>query len=112
MSNFLDVSGTYTKVEEFGEHVVTNIIKNGATYAGPTITKQQWAAIKKAQSLVKRWVEADKKATEYYKQTRYWLVNGTGAAKQIDQGVARLTAWEIKRGNIREDLHDLGFHEF
>lgn len=110
--NVMLLAGTYIFVESFGDNVVTNIISKGVVLPGPTVTKKEWAAIKKGQSLAKNWCEADSKATRYYKQSRYWIVNGGASESRIDKTIERMEAWEIKRTKIWNELNDLGFNQF
>jgi hypothetical protein len=83
-------AGTYVKVgETFTKTIVyTDIITDkGIKVAGPTVTKETWVKIKKAQSLLKQFDKAEAIADRNLRQARYLIVNW-GSEKEI----ARLTA--------------------
>lgn len=89
--------------------VYTDVTVAGQTFAGPTVTAANWAAIDKAQRAIRDWCRADSKATGYYKQSRYWIVNpGTGSDKQIDQAIDRMNLWERKRDEAAKRLSEMG----
>ena len=81
----------------------------GRIGAGPAVTPETWAAIQKAQRAIRDWCRADSKATGYYKQSRYWIVNpGTASDKQIEQAIDRMNLWEGKRAAAAQRLAEMG----
>jgi hypothetical protein len=77
--------------------VYTDFTVQGRTFPGPAVYPAEWAKIVKAQALIKKWSEADAKATKYYKQSRYWIVNGGACEARIEKSIERMSAWEEKR---------------
>lgn len=97
-----------------GEFIYLDYTEAGKTYQGPMVTRAQWRDIQKAQRLIARLVEADSKATDLYKETRYMLVNGYGyngkpySLNRLDQLLDRMTKWEAKRRAAGEALIEMG----
>lgn len=88
--------------------VYTDFTVQGRTFPGPAVYPTEWAKIVKVQSLIKKWFEADSKATRYYKQSRYWIVNGGACESRIEKAIDRMSAWEEKRKDAWIALEKIG----
>ena len=63
-----------------GTMIAVDYVQRGQRFAGPTLTKAQWAAIRKAQrkaaAAAKAYSTAASKATDAWKCSKYMAVNG------------------------------------
>ena len=101
--------GIYKEDGGFGKIVHTIIVKaDGRVFCGPSVTRETWAQMKKAQALIKKFVEANSSATGYYKESRYAIVNRTSSDAQIDRWIERMKKAEQRRDAAHAALIDMG----
>ena len=96
-----------------GKIIVTDVImSDGTTYAGPLFEAAEWKKIEKAQKLKAQWLKADSKATGYYKESRYMIVNKTASDAKISKVIDMMTKWEDKRTQAQTALAQIGIDQF
>lgn len=109
---------TATGTTPNGTYVYLDYTEAGKTYAGPMVTAAEWREIQKIQRLIARFVEADSKATDLYKETRYMLVNGYGyngkgyTEARLSGLLDRMVKWESKRRDAARTLLAMGLEAF
>lgn len=112
------IGKTYIEAFRSQKYVATNIVEysraNGAeiTYPGPTFTIADFAKLSKAQKAAKQVIEADAKATGYYKESRYAIVNKTASEKAIERMIERMNKAEAKRQAAATVLAGLQIQQF
>jgi hypothetical protein len=106
---------TYKKVASYagGSLVITDIVRNdGSMLAGPLMTGAEWKQVQLIQKLRDQFVKADSKATDYYKQSRFMIVNRTATDSKISKVIDMMTKWEVKRDEAQAELAEMGVYEF
>jgi hypothetical protein len=101
--------GTYQEDGGFGKIVYTVIVRrDGNMICGPTVTRSTWVQIKKAQALIKKFIQSDSSATGYYKKSRYAIVNRTASDAQIDRWITQMSKAEQRRDAAEAALMEMG----